>query len=165
MDTNATNIKHIQPWLNNKSFNHIHTVDVGALVMFTNNINIQKGVVNSAIATITSIIFYTKNNVTTIGVQLTTNFIKMVLKKHTFQHKYTYDGYYYKATFLITSTYAITRHKSQGATISSKVIIDIKEAFAPGLTYVMLSRVTNKKNLKIGNLIPNDFMPCIFENY
>jgi hypothetical protein len=42
MDTNATNIEHIQPWLNNKSFNHIHIIVVGALVMFTYNITIQK---------------------------------------------------------------------------------------------------------------------------
>jgi len=69
MDTNATNIEHIQPWLNNKSFNHIHTIVVGALVMFRNNINIQKGVVNGTIATITSIIFDTENNITTIEVQ------------------------------------------------------------------------------------------------
>jgi hypothetical protein len=68
MDTNATNIEHIQPWLNNKSFNHIHTIVVGALVMLTNNINIQKGVVNGATTTITSIIFDIKNNVTTIKV-------------------------------------------------------------------------------------------------
>jgi ATP-dependent DNA helicase PIF1 len=89
----------------------------------------------------------------------------MVLKKHIFQHKYTYDGYYYKATLLITLAYAIIGHKSQGTTINSKVIIDIKEAFTPGLTYVMLSRVTNRKNLKIiGNLTPNDFAPCTFEN-
>jgi hypothetical protein len=57
MDTNVTNIEHIQPWLNNKSFNHIHIIAVGALVMFTYNIPIQKGVVNGANATITSIIF------------------------------------------------------------------------------------------------------------
>jgi hypothetical protein len=43
--------------LNNKSFNHIHIIAVGALVMFTYNIPIQKGVVNGANATITSIIF------------------------------------------------------------------------------------------------------------
>jgi hypothetical protein len=39
MDTNATNIEHIQPWLNNTSFNLIHTIAIGALVIFTNNIN------------------------------------------------------------------------------------------------------------------------------
>jgi hypothetical protein len=54
-------------------------------------------------------------------------------------------------------------HKSQGATIATKVIIDIKKTFALGLTYVMLSIVTNHYNLKIiGNLIPNDFTPCNF---
>jgi len=164
MDTNVTNIKHIQPWLNNKSFNHIHTVAIGALVMFIDNINIQKGAVNGATTTITSMIFDTKNNVTDIEVQLTTNSLKKVLKKHTFQNKYTYDGYYYKASFPITLAYAIIRHKSQGTKISSKVIIDIKEAFALGLTYVMLSRFTNRKNLKIiKNLTPNDFVPCILK--
>jgi ATP-dependent DNA helicase PIF1 len=163
MDTNATNIEYIQSWLNNKSFNHIHIIAVGALVMFTNNITIQKRVVNGAIATITSIIFDLKNNIVAIEVQLTTNSIKMILEKHTFQYKYTYDAYYYKTLFPIILAYVITSHKSQGAIINSKVIIYIKEAFAPGLTYVMLSRVTNKKNLKtIGNFTPNDFIPCTF---
>jgi ATP-dependent exoDNAse (exonuclease V) alpha subunit len=164
MDTNATNIEHIQPWLNNKSFNHIHTIAIGAFVIFIDNINIQKGAIYGLIATIKSIIFDTKNNVTTIKVQLT-NSMKMILKKNTLQQKYTYDGYYYKTSFPITLAYAITRHKSQGTTISSKVIIDIKEAFAHGFTYVMLSRVTNRFFLKIiGNFTPNDFIHCTFEN-
>jgi ATP-dependent exoDNAse (exonuclease V) alpha subunit len=167
MDTNATNIEHIQPWLNNKFVNYIHTIAVDALVMFTNNINIQKRAINGAIATISSIIFDPKNNITAIEVQLTTNSImlKMILKKHTFQHKYTYDGYYYKASFPITLAYAITSHNSQGATINSKVIINIEKAFAPGLTYFMFSKVTNRKNLKIiENLTPNDFILCTFED-
>jgi ATP-dependent exoDNAse (exonuclease V) alpha subunit len=164
MDTNATNIEHIQPWLNNKSFNHIHTIAIGAFVIFIDNINIQKGAIYGLIATIKSIIFDTKNNVTTIKVQLTYS-MKMILKKNTLQQKYTYDGYYYKTSFPITLAYAITRHKSQGTTISSKVIIDIKEAFAHGFTYVMLSRVTNRFFLKIiGNFTPNDFIHCTFEN-
>jgi hypothetical protein len=71
MHTNATNIKHIQPWLNNKSFNHIHTIAIGAFVMFRNNIHIQNEVVNGAIATITSIICDLENNIITIEVQLT----------------------------------------------------------------------------------------------
>jgi hypothetical protein len=71
MDTNVTNIEHIQPWWNNKSFNHIHTIAIGAFVMFIDNINLQKGAINGLIATITSIIFDTKNNIITIEVQLT----------------------------------------------------------------------------------------------
>jgi len=40
-------------------------------------------------------------------------------------------------------SYAIIRHKSQGATISSKVMIHIHESFAQGLMYVMLSILTS----------------------
>jgi hypothetical protein len=40
--------------------------------------------------------------------------------------------------------YAIIGHKSQGATISSKVMIHICESFAWGLVYVMISRVTSR---------------------
>ena len=43
----------------------------------------------------------------------------------------------------------MTGHKSQGATMSTNVVVDIHNAFALGLTYVMLSRVTNRTNLKI----------------
>jgi hypothetical protein len=89
----------------------------------------------------------------------------MILKKHRFEHIYTYDGYYYKKSFPITLAYAIIGHKSQGATISSKVTIDIKEAFALRLTYVMLLRVTNRfLFFKTRNLTPNDFIPRIFKD-
>jgi hypothetical protein len=35
ININATNIKHNEPWLNDKSFNHINNIVIGALVMFT----------------------------------------------------------------------------------------------------------------------------------
>jgi ATP-dependent exoDNAse (exonuclease V) alpha subunit len=73
----------------------------------------------------------------------TNNSTKMIIKKCSFQHKYTYDGYHYKTSFPIVLAYAMTSHKSHGATIARKVISDIKEAFALDVTYVMLSRVTN----------------------
>jgi hypothetical protein len=89
----------------------------------------------------------------------------MILKKHTFQHRYTYNGYYYKESFSLTLAYVITSHKSPSTTISSKVIIDIKKAFALGFTYVMISKVTNKKNLKIiENITPKYFILCTLED-
>jgi ATP-dependent DNA helicase PIF1 len=116
--------------------------------MFIEHVNIPKGVENGATKTITSIILDPQNNVTSIEVQLTNNSTKMILKKHSFQHKYTYDGYFYKASFPIILAYAMTSHKSQGATIATKVIIDIRKKFAHGLTYVMFSIVTIQNNLK-----------------
>jgi hypothetical protein len=59
-------------------------------------------------------------------------------------------------------SYAITRHESQGATISSKVMIHIHESFAQGLMYVKLSRVTNWKKLKIvNNIQPSNIQPML----
>jgi len=65
IDTNATNIKHVEPWLNDKFFNHINKIAIGALVMFTENVNIPKGIINGVI---TSIILDHQNNVTKIKV-------------------------------------------------------------------------------------------------
>lgn len=42
-----------------------------------------------------------------------------------------------------------TCHKPQGATISSKVLVDIQKAFALGLTSVMLFKVAEQKYLTI----------------
>jgi hypothetical protein len=66
----ATNIKHFELWLNDKYFNHINKIVIGALIMFIKNINISKGTVIGAIIIITSIIYDLQNNVITIKVQL-----------------------------------------------------------------------------------------------
>jgi len=58
--------------------------------------------------------------------------------------------------------YAITRHKSQGAMISSKVMIHICESFAQGLVCVIVSRVTSQFFLKIvNNLQPLNIQPML----
>jgi hypothetical protein len=132
--------------------------------MFTKNVNIPKGTVNSGTATVQEIKCSGDSMVTSIIVQLIDTEIKMKLKRQTFQHKYTYEAYYYKASFPIVLAYAMTGHKSQGATIATNVLIDIQNVFCLGLTYLMLSRVTNRKNLKIrGTLSPTDFIPCTLQ--
>lgn len=58
--------------------------------------------------------------------------------------------------------YAISTHKVQGATIPDRAVIHCREAFAPGMMYVMISRVTTSKNLKIVGLpLPSDFTPML----
>jgi hypothetical protein len=87
--------------------------------------------------------------------------MQIVLRK-SIQNTYDSQGHFYKASFLLMLVYAITRHKSQGAMISSKVVIHIRESFARGLVYVMLSKVTSRKNLKIvNNLQPSDIQPML----
>jgi hypothetical protein len=58
--------------------------------------------------------------------------------------------------------YAIIRHKSQAATILSKVMILIHESFTQGLVYVMLSIIISQKKLKIvNNLQTSDIQPML----
>jgi hypothetical protein len=52
-------------------------------------------------------------------------------------------------TFPFTLGWARTCHKPQGATISSKVLVDIENAFALGLTSVVLFKVIEQKYLTI----------------
>jgi ATP-dependent DNA helicase PIF1 len=149
METNAADIESATLWLSNTRFNHIETVVVGCLVMFMENVSIPKGTVNGATTTVQEIECSSNGMVTSITVQFINSEAKMKLKRQTFQYKYTSEAYYYKASFPIVLAYAITGHKSQGATIATNVLIDIQNAFSPGLTYVMLSWVTNQRNLKI----------------
>ncbi len=72
-----------------------------------------------------------------------------IIHNKSIQNKYDSQGHFYKTSFLSMLGYASTRHKSQGATISSKVMIHIRESFAQGLVYVMLFRITSRKDLKI----------------
>ena len=54
-------------------------------------------------------------------------------------------------------------HKSQGAIISTKVIVEIQNVFALGLIYVMLSRTTNRQNINIiRKSEPSNFISCHF---
>jgi ATP-dependent DNA helicase PIF1 len=161
MEINALGIQNVNSWLNDSNFDHIKYIAIGAIVMLTKNINISKAIVNGAIAIITSIEFDNNKIIINITIKIHNSNTFIKLKIQTLQHKYTYKAYYYKTSFPIVQAYAITSYKAQGATIKSKVILDIKNSFA--LTYVMLSRVINHSDLMIrGNLKPLDFK-CIYQ--
>ena len=68
LDTNATEAHNVSAWLNNTKFDQLRHVALGVLVMFTSNVNVAKGVVNSATATVTSFHLVNHDMVTTIGV-------------------------------------------------------------------------------------------------
>jgi hypothetical protein len=52
--------------------------------------------------------------------------------------KYTYEFIFYKVKFPILLGYATIGHKVHQATISNKGVINVRNSFALGLTYVML---------------------------
>lgn len=75
--------------------------------------------------------------------------------KHDNGHAFT------KRTFPLSLGYAMTAHRCQGATLKGTTILHVRSAFAPAQVYVMLSRVTSRRRLRVlGELTPEHFTPA-----
>jgi len=70
LETNARNVEHIQSWVNNKRFNHMQRVALGALVMLTENIDLKVGGANGTTGIITKLEFDLEDDVCSISVAL-----------------------------------------------------------------------------------------------
>jgi hypothetical protein len=165
--SNVTAIDELQGWLHDPDFIQIKTAVVGSLVMLTININLERKPANGTPASIWSINLDLQGQVDSIIVTINHSGKSLKLTRRTIQYKYTFNGKFYKLAFPLALAYAMTGHKCQRATICSKVLVDVRKAFSPSLTYVMLSRVTESRHLKIAHqLYPEDFMPVyILEAY
>jgi len=130
LETNARNVEHIQSWVNNKRFNHIQHVALGTLVMLTENVDLKVGAANGTTGILTKLEFDLEDNVCSISVALNPSKYVQIVWKKSIQNKYDFQGHFYKTLFPLMLSYAIIGHKSQGATISFKVIIHIREYFA-----------------------------------
>ncbi len=143
-------------------------VALGALVMLIENIDLKVGATNGTTRIITKLEFDLKDNVCSISIGFNPSKYLQIIWKKSIQNKYDFQGHFYKAWFPSMLNSTITGHKSQGATMSSKVMIHIRESFTRRLVYVMLSRVTSWKILKIVNnfqpLEIQPMLPWILEN-
>jgi len=70
LETNARNVEHIQSWVNNKRFNHMQRVALGALVMLTENIDLKVGGANGTTGIITKLEFDLEDDVCSISIAL-----------------------------------------------------------------------------------------------
>jgi hypothetical protein len=111
--------------------------------MLIENIDLKVGAANGTSRIVTKLEFDLENNV--CGISITLNLLGhvQIVPKKKIHNKYDSQGHFYKTSFLLMLGYAIIGHKSQGVTISSKVMIHICESFAQGLVYVMLSKITS----------------------
>ncbi len=57
LETNVRNVEHIQSQVNNKIFNHMQHVALGALIMLIENIDLKVGVANGTARIITKLEF------------------------------------------------------------------------------------------------------------
>ncbi len=105
--------------------------------------------VNGALTIVKNIGFDIHHKVDVTTIMLDHSKLQLKMKRCTINFNFTSKGRFLKLTFPLTLGWARTCHKPQGATISSKVVVDIQNAFALGLTCVMLFRVTKRKYLTI----------------
>eukprot|EP00798_Chlamydomonas_sp_ICE-L_P000316 gene316-biopygen13014 len=151
----------LERFLEEKHFHHLKEVSIGAKVMLTNNINLKKGAANGSTGIVLDIAFDAQKNVRNFTVLLHRSNKVIKVYRTTFRTVYAQGCRFFKSSFPLMLAYAMTGHKSQGATLSGPTIVHMKEAFTPGLLYVMLSRVTERAHLRIVGqaLTPEVFNP------
>jgi hypothetical protein len=82
----------------------------------------------------------------------------VIAERSIFKNAHPFGVPVHKATFPIQLAYAMTAHRAQGATLHGVTIIDVCNAFAAAIVYVMLSRSVRRDRLFIlGGLTPDDF--------
>ena len=103
------------------------------------------------------------NHVDSLDIKLRDSDVSCNCTRSQFSKKYSDGKQYYKNTFPLMLSYAITAHKAQGATMSGPTVVHPGRVFCPGQMYVMLSRITDRRNLRIvGHLTPDQFIPVVF---
>ncbi len=97
--------------------------------------------VNGDLAVMVNIGFYIHHKMDVITIMLNHFRLQLKVKRCIIKFNYISKSRFHKSIFPFALAYAMTSHKSQGAFISSKILIDIQNAFALGLTCVILFRV------------------------
>jgi len=161
-DTSSQGSARLTAWLNEDKFQTLTKVAIGAKVMLLTNVDSEVGATNGATGYVVQIDYSKKHAAvpTHIHVKLCETGHVIRVMKSCQKTTYMFSRMFTKHTFPLMLAYAITGHKSQGATLRGKTILHMQSAFSPGLAYVMLSRVTTRDNLKIvGKFLASDIVP------
>lgn len=144
----GANCPELSDWFNDLQANMLPLVAVGAEVMVLSNINVASSVANGSRGTVHSLKYNAHGKLVTIVVEMAESLrLQRVTRSQSSTH--SYEGKtYYRTTFPLMLAYAMTVHKCQGATMDF-VLVDIEDAFSPGLLYVALSRVRTREHLRI----------------
>ena len=150
------------PWLTNDKFHELTVVAVGARVVYKTTTSKATGQTTSKLGTVQRVNLapgtqHVQSLVVLLdGPERRTVTVSRCLVSTTHRHGHPIT----KKTFPLLLAYAVTAHRAQGATLCGTVILHVRNAFTPGITYVMLSRVTSRDNLRVlGRLTPADFTP------
>lgn len=171
--SNAWNVPAIQEWLYDADFWDTKHIAIGAHVILTSNVDLTIGAANGARATVTAIEMPSRQPqsqlqptlIKSITVKLDVGGAEIKLRMSEYASKHSSATgkpmAYYKLKFPIVLAHAMTAHKCQGATIAGNTLVHVRDAFVPGLLYVMLSRVTERRFIRVvqPRLTPDHFNP------
>ncbi|WIA28669.1 hypothetical protein OEZ86_011205 [Tetradesmus obliquus] len=169
MQHDAHRHRHMQPWLAKPGFHLLTNVAQGCRVVYTSTVCKTTGATNSALGTVEEVVLGPPPPcadpgqpwVQALKVRLDLGGRLVTVTRSVQRTTRRQDQDFTKATFPLLLGYAITAHRAQGATLAGRTIVHVRKAFAPGMVYVMLSRVTTRDNLYIiGQLQPADFVPA-----
>ena len=149
----------------------VTTLAIGCEVMFTQNINFKRGIINGLTATVVEVgyrndqgkIIYTATpapHEDPAALRLRLHHNNKLACIHRNQNKFaSTKGAVTIQFFSIILANSITAHKSQGATITKPVLIDNRNIFVAGQLNVMVSRVKKRSQIRLTKLPqPKDFI-------
>lgn len=93
--------------------------------MITQNLDLESGAANGATTQIASIRLQIDMR-DEIRLRITCSDKEVAVRRSSVKNLYHNEKRYFKATFPLMLGYAITAHRSQGATLRGKVIVDVK---------------------------------------
>ena len=145
---------------NNAMFEQKLTLKIGCQVMCIVNLDVEYGICNGSTGIITKFVRdpdymdtdHSKKTSSMIPIVRFKNGITKPIHYHTWKSD-NVEGYGVKQIPLILA-WAVTIHKSQGATLDSAEIDIGNNVFAPGQTYVALSRVKSLDGLYLRSFQP-----------
>jgi hypothetical protein len=130
---------------------------VGAPAVLTNNIDKVIEATNAATCIVTKCNFRGQGDarrLTSIAVRIDSSGEQVVVTCN-FVKKKTFMGHTAaRQTFPLELAFAMTAHRCQGATLSALTLVAPRRAFAQGQLNVLLSRVTDRRFLRLTRL-PN----------
>jgi ubiquitin C-terminal hydrolase len=119
-----------------------------ARVMLRRNMDMQNGLVNGVMGTVTDFKTDRDGVVCQVIVLFDGKEDPLPIDRVRVKFEVTKNIYVHRQQFALCLSYAITIHKSQGLSLPC-AIIDCSEAFASGMVYVALSRLTSLDGLHL----------------
>lgn len=138
----------VQNWAKSMKMPEMVKLCVGAQVLLTMNVDLERGVANGSRGVVVAL------NDRSVMVRFASGLVTSV---EFYTYKDEIDEGLWMAYMPLKLAWALTIHRSQGATLDA-VVLDLGDSvFTYGMAYVALSRVRNLRSVKIVDVKPRSF--------